>query len=267
MKLDVRAAAKAAAVFAIAVSASAQAALTDFKVNGEEVTAVEQKAVYDALVAQGMPAGQQTETRAKAIVLQRKVLALAAEDEKIDQRDEVKLQIAASREQILGNALIEEYRKAAKITDQQVRDRYEAEKKLYGDMEYRVSRIAVQDKKAAEDIIKQLAKNPKDFAKIAREQSIDKQTSAKGGEIGWIVPAQVGQGFASSFIYLTPGSVAQVPIPTGNAWSVVMLNETRKAQNFPKFESQKNVIKAQLEREAAQAKIRDLLQKAKIEED
>ena len=125
----------------------------------------------------------------------------------------------------------------------------------------------VKDKKAAEALIKQLAKNPKDFAKLAREQSIDKLTAAKGGEIGWIVPAQVGQAFASSFIYLTPGSVAQVPIPTGDAWSVVMLSETRKAQNFPKFEDQKSALKAQLEREAAQSKVRELISKAKVEED
>lgn len=258
---------KAAAVAAaLCAAGAASAELKQFEVNGDKVTVAEQKLVYDALVEQGRPAGIQTENLARSIVTERKVLAAEAEDQRLDREDKVKLQTAAAEENVLRNALVAKWRGEAKVTDKEVRDRYDAEKRAYGDTEFHVAHIFVKTQKEADDLLKKLDKNPKDFEKLAREKSLNKTTAAQGGDLGWIVPAQVDRSFSSAFIYLKPGSVAQVAVQAGGGWNVVKLVDKRKAQNFPTFEARKDAIKSLLTEQKVAARIGEVLKKAQVEE-
>lgn len=67
--------------------------------------------------------------------------------------------------------------------------------------------------------------------------------------------------------WIKPGDVAQAAIRTNEGYSVVKLNGKRSAQNFPKFESEKASLKAQLERRKAAEHFAELVKAAKIEED
>ena len=252
-------------IAALCFSTGASAEPKAFEVNGDDVSVEEQKIVYDALTAQGNPANATTEEAARRIVIERKVLASQAEDERLDRDDSTKLRIQAASEQVLRNVLLDKWRSEIKVDEKEIRDRYEAEKRTYGDTEFRVAHILVKTEKEGEELLKQLDKNPKDFEKLAKEKSLNATSAAKGGELGWIVPAQVERTFSSAFVYLKPGSIAQAVVRGGNGFNVVKLLEKRKALNFPKYEQRKEQIKALLtERKLAQ-RVTDLVGKAKIE--
>ena len=256
----------AAVAVAMCISSNAFAELKAFEVNGDDVTVAEQKIIYDALVEQGNPANASTEEAARRIVIERKVLAAQAEDDRLDRDDTTKLRIQAASEQVLRNVLLDKWRSEIKVDEKEIKDRYDAEKRMYGDTEFRVAHILVKTEKEAEDILKQLDKNPKDFEKLAKEKSLNTASGAKGGELGWIVPAQVERTFSSAFVYLKPGSIAQAAVRGGNGSNVVKLLEKRKAQNFPKYELRKKPIRAMLTERKLAERVNNLVGKAKIEQ-
>ena len=256
-----------AAVVAAALCASATsfAAFKNYEVNGEKVTVEEQQLIYDTLIAQGRPAGAATETLARNIVTERKALAAAAEDAKLDRDSKTKLMMSTAQENVLRNALLDKWRSEIKVTDKEIRDRYDSEKRVWGDTEYHIARIFVKTKDEARAILKQLDKNPKDFEKLAKEKSLDKASGVNGGDLGWIVPAQTDPRFSSSYLYLKPGTCAQEPVEAGGGFNVVRLIDKRKAQNFPSFDKRKDAIKALLTEQKLSAKVADLMKKAEIE--
>lgn len=67
-----------------------------------------------------------------------------------------------------------------------------------------------------------------DFAEVARENSEDQSSSAKGGDLGWFVPEQFGPEFGTPVNALADQQVS-APIRTPAGWHIVQRLESRQA--------------------------------------
>lgn len=251
------------ALAALTAAGTANAALRAFKVNGETVTVEQQKAYYDAAVAQGQPAGEELERQVKTALTQQTVILQQAKKAKVEEKPEVKEALKAARSQVLINALFQDWAKKNPVSDADVKKAYDMEKKAYGDTEYQVRHILVKTEDDAKKLIKRI-EGGADFAKLAKENSTD-PTKDQGGLIGWVVPRAFVPAFASAFSALKPGSISQVPVRTQYGYHVVKLDDKRAAKNFPKYEDQKEALRSMLTNQKMQKHFQSLVEKAKVQ--
>ena len=81
--------------------------------------------------------------------------------------------------------------------------------------------------KAKIDTIAARLKGGADFAEVAREESQDLNSQAKGGDLGWFVPEQYGTDFGGQVAALTDGQIS-APFRTDAGWHIVQRIATRQ---------------------------------------
>ena len=99
-------------------------------------------------------------------------------------------------------------------------------------------------KKAGEAInsIEAQLKKGGDFAALAAKFSEDKDSSDKGGEIGWLVKGQTGSGtFEDAALALKPGEISK-PVRTEFGFHIIKLEEKKAAVTPPLAEMKKDVV-------------------------
>lgn len=260
--MDKKAIALGAAILMAAGAANAE--LKAFKVNGETVTVATQKALYDSAVAQGQPAGEELERQVKNILIQQTVLLQEAKKAKVQQNPDVQRAINNARDQILINGLAQDWAKKNPIPEADLQKAYNADKASYGDTEYQVRHILVKTEDQAKNLISRLGKGA-DFGKLAQEFSEDTGNKAQGGLLGWVVPRSFVPAFGAAFSALKPGEIAQVPVRTQFGFHVVKLEAKRKAELYPAYDTQKNVIRNALANQKVQQHFQELVKAAKVQ--
>ena len=251
-------------VAAMMAAGAANAELQAFKVNGQTVSVAQQKALYDSAVRQGQPAGADLERQVKNILTQQTVLLQEAKKAKLETRPAVKQTIEAAKNQVLINALLQDYAQKHPVPEADIKKAYENEKRAYGDTEYQVRHILVKTEDQAKNLIKRLEKGA-DFDKLAKEFTEDQGTKARGGLLGWVVPRSFVPSFGTAFTSLKEGSLAQTPVRTQFGFHVVKLDAKRPAQLFPTYEQQKPALQNALMNQRVQQHFADLVKKAKVQ--
>ena len=248
---------------ALMAAGTANAELKAFTVNGETVSVADQKALYDAAVAQGQPAGEQLEMMIKQIAIQNAVLLQEAKKSRVDSKPEVKSLLKTAHNKILVDAMFKDWADKHPVAENEIKDAYDAQKRLYGDTEYQVRHILVKTEDQAKNLIKRLQKG-NDFSKLAKEFSEDKRSGSQGGQLGWVVPHNFSPAFGSVISALKEGAVAESPIQTQYGYHVVQLEAKRPAQLFPSYEELKPQIKANLTNQSVQKHFTEIVKKAKV---
>lgn len=77
------------------------------------------------------------------------------------------------------------------------------------------------------DTIAARLKGGADFAQVAREESQDLNSQAKGGDLGWFVPEQFGTQFGMQVAALSDGQIS-APFHTDAGWHIVQRIATRQ---------------------------------------
>jgi len=148
--------------------------------------------------------------------------------------------------------LTQEYLKVStekEISDEAVNNKYiELTNKLEGKKEYRISHILVKNKENIEPIYKKLTgKKPENFEKLAKENSIDKQSASNGGDMGFVIESSLIKEIKESLPNLKKNEISK-PIKSNIGWHIVKVVEIRDAKALP-FENVKEKIREQLKRE------------------
>lgn len=100
-----------------------------------------------------------------------------------------------------------------------------------------------QDKaKARVDEIAKAAKSG-DFAAIAREKSDERETAARGGEVGWLAEAQIQPEIRSKVSGLSKGAVTE-PVRMADGWYVVKVLEVRDPHTASLDEVKEQLVRA-----------------------
>ncbi|MGB5259807.1 MAG: peptidylprolyl isomerase [Gammaproteobacteria bacterium] len=84
-----------------------------------------------------------------------------------------------------------------------------------------------------------------DFANLARANSQDTVSAARGGDLGWISPGETVPEFEEVVISLSPGELS-APVKTRYGWHLIEVMEYREHDNTEEFERNKvrNLIRS-----------------------
>ncbi len=189
------------------------------------------------------------------------VISQAAVKAGLDKQPETAQQLELARESVLAGAYVQDYAKNHPVSEDALKQDYEALKARVGSKEYKVSHILVGTEEEAQAVAKRVKKEK--FAKVAKEKTKDPGSKDNGGDLGWTVPTNFVQPFGEAVLKLNKGEISQ-PVQTQYGWHVIKLEDTRELK-VPTFEEVKPNLEKRKQQEAIQKAIAELREKAKIE--
>ena len=242
-------------------SFAADAAAT---VNGKPI----KQSWVDYITKDALATGQKsTETMRSNIIIgliQTELVVQEAQKQGLDKSPDFLANQELTSRKMLLNLYLQDFIKKNPITDADTKARYEeAKKNAANAKEYNAKHILVKTEAEAKDIIAQLVKGG-DFAKIAKEKSIDDVNKDKGGDLGWFSPAGMVKPFADAVSSMKKNTVSDAPVQTQFGWHVIKLVDSRPV-NVPSYEKVKDNIERNLQQEKIEKLIAGLREKAKID--
>ncbi len=234
------------------------------EVNGEKIMFSDLVATYRALPArlQQVPFEQLYRPLLEHAIAIR-LLSAEGRKAKLHESEAVKKRIRYIEGQYVYEAYVEKI-VAERATEAKLKEAYEAfVKDFKGEEEVRASHILVKTEQEAKDIIAQLEKGA-DFAKLAKEKSIDPTKDRNSGDLGFFSKEQMVKEFAEAAFALKKGETAKVPVKTQFGWHVIRVTD-RRAGAPPKFDEVKEQLRQKLAETIAQEEIAKLRGAAKIQ--
>jgi peptidyl-prolyl cis-trans isomerase C len=247
-----------------AAATTASSASGKIVVNGVTIPQSRLDTMNRELTAQGQPDTPERQQAVKEELINREVLAQAAQRRGLDKDPDVAAQMDMARQAVLVRALFEQEMKKNPITDAQLQQQYDTFKASMGTNEYKVRHILVDKEDDAKAIIADLNKGG-DFAKIAKEKSKDPGSKENGGDLDWGPAARYVKPFADAVTSLQKGQTTQTPVKTDFGYHVIKLDDIRPLQ-VPPFNEMREQFKQRAQQQQVQKLVMDLRSKAKIEE-
>lgn len=195
-------------------------------------------------------------------LIDQRLLALDAVRVGLDSDDEVQRRLAAARDRVLGNYRIESHL-ADKITDEAVRDLYDAQRALAGrGEERRVRQIVLEDEATARDVAARLD-DEEDFEQLVSDYSVDEDTRERGGERGWVSRSMLSAPLRGPIFNTAVGS-RSAPTQIDEQWYIFDVIDTRTPSSRS-FEDVKEDITRFMTFEAVDSLLKDLQDRGEIE--
>jgi peptidyl-prolyl cis-trans isomerase C len=232
-------------------------------VNGKAVPSSRVDALAQQIAAQGRPVTPEVQAQIKDEVINREVFMQEAQKRGIDASDDYKVQFELARQAIMIRALFADFQKKNPVTAADVQAEYDKFAAANGGKEYRASHILVEKEDEAKKLIADLKKGGK-FADIAKKNSKDPGSGAKGGDLDWANAASYVKEFSDALVKLEKGKMTDVPVKSQFGFHIIRLDDTRQAQ-LPPIDQ----VKPQIEQQLGQQKLanfqKEMREKAKVE--
>jgi len=189
-------------------------------IDGQPVTEADLELALSDLDQQfGRLPAEQRRAAAMSAIIEIRLLAAKAVAAGIDKQPTFQRQIEFLRQRSLHSQLVAA-EVAAKITDQEIRARYDQEVANTPPVnEVHARHVLVKTKEEATAIIKQLDGGAK-FEDIAKEKSSD-GSAGQGGDLGWFGPGQMVPEFEKAAFALEVGSYTKEPVQTQFGWHII----------------------------------------------
>jgi peptidyl-prolyl cis-trans isomerase C len=189
------------------------------------------------------------------------VLAQAADQQKIGDRDDVKHRIEFERNKVLMETMLQDAGKAA-VTDEAMHKVYDdAVKQMPPEEEVHARHILVATEDEAKAIEAELKKGA-DFATLAKEKSKD-PGAAEGGDLGYFTKDQMVPEFADVAFKLDKGQISD-PVKTQFGWHIIKV-EDKRTKPTPTFDEVKSQLQTYVEHRAQADLVAKLRSAANIE--
>ncbi len=251
-----KAAAKAAPV------AAASAAASKVSVNGVMIP----QSAFDAMnrerEASGQPAGPEIAAAIKDELINREVLSQAARKAGVDREPAIASQMEMARQAVLIRALFDSHVKENPISDASLKASYDGFVGTLGNTEYKARHILVKEEAEAKAIVASLSRGD-DFAKLAKEKTLDTGSKETGGELDWSPANRYVPEFAEALKKLGKGQTTDVPVKTQFGYHVIRMDDSR-ALKAPAFEEMKENIRQRAQQEQVAKFVKGLRDKAVV---
>ena len=219
-----------------------------------------------AAIAQGQKNTPELQKALKDELINRELLAQQAERMDLEKGIDLDDQYTQLRQTLLIQALVEEHFKKSPITDAQLREEYDRQRKLTGDAtsgyQYRVSQIIVANESDALDLISRINKGEL-FGKLAQQYSIADGAKSNGGQLGWLFPGQLSPELQQLVSKLNKGSIYGTPIQVQGGWAIIKLDDKRNYK-LPGFEESKPQLRQAFVQQYLVETVKDLRSRARI---
>jgi peptidyl-prolyl cis-trans isomerase C len=259
-----------AAALSVALSTAAFGQAADPKpdasaqptVNGKPIPKSRVDFIVKQRAAQGQPENEQSRRMIMDNLITQEVVAQEADRKGFAKSADVRAQLDLMRQQVLVQALIQDYLKQHPVKDEDMKAEYEKVKAARGDKEYKARHILVDKDTEANEIIAQLKKGAK-FEDLAK-QSKDPGSKDRGGELDWAPPGTYVKPFADALTKLEKGKFTETPVQTQFGWHVIQLDDVR-TQPFPAYDTVKQQLQSRLQEQEVHQYVSELRSKAKIQ--
>ena len=239
--------------------------------NAQNVAIVNGKAVpksrVDALTAQvarsGRPITPDVEKQLKEEVITREIFMQEAQARGLDATDDYKTQLELARQSILIRELFADYTKKNPISDEDVKAEYDRFAAANSGKEFKARHILVEKEETAKALIAQIKKGAK-FEDLAKKNSKDPGSGAKGGDLDWANPNSYVKEFSEALVALGKGKMTDTPVKTQFGYHIIRVDDVRDAQ-LPKFEDVKPQVAQQMQQQRMAKFQEELRGKAKVE--
>ena len=247
----------------LAVSALPALAQNVAIVNGKAVPKARVDAIAQQVAKTGRPITPEIQGQLREEVITREIFMQEAEKRGLAAGDDFKVQMELARQTIMIRELFTDFQKKNPVTEADLKAEYDKFVAANGGKEFKARHILVDKEAEAVAIIASLKKGGK-FDDIAKKQSKDTGSGAKGGDLDWANPASYVPEFSEALAKLSKGQTTDTPVKTQFGYHVIRVDDVRTAQ-LPAFDDVKPEISKQLTQQKLTAFQEELRQKAKVE--
>jgi peptidyl-prolyl cis-trans isomerase C len=228
------------------------------KVDGKTVWAsdVKREAVAQGLIGEGEPLETSSDLFRKVMdeVVDQKLLAAEAVKRKLDRDPAAQRRLAAARERILGDMLVEGTVSGA-VNESAVRGLYQEQLKLAKQSERIHARQIVVATVADADAVKKLLASGASFEALAMERSTDAATRFNGGDLGYFTTDVMPEAYDTALKTAKAGEIVG-PVQVDGGWAVMKVEDRRLEDPITL-----DAARPQIVRFLTYDQIRDLLEK------
>jgi peptidyl-prolyl cis-trans isomerase C len=188
---------------------------------------VKREAVAQGLIAEGAPLDIASQTFHQVLdeVIDQKLLAAEAIKRKLENDPVVKRRLAAARERILGDVLIDAEVDRA-VSESAIQGLYDEQVRLSKQTdEFHVRQIVTATSADAEAVRKLMASGTA-FDTAAMQHSTDAATRFNGGDLGYVAGDSMPQPYAAALAKAKPGDIVG-PIKIDAGWVILKLEDRR----------------------------------------
>jgi peptidyl-prolyl cis-trans isomerase C len=247
----------------LALSAQGVLAQNVAIVNGKAVPKTRLDSLAQQVARSGRPVTPEMEGQLREEVIAREVFMQEAEKQGLSASEDFKAQMELARQTILIRELFADYQKKNPIVDADLKAEYDKFSSANGGKEYKARHILVEKEADAKAILASLKKGGK-FEDIAKKQSKDPGSGAKGGDLDWANPASYVPEFSAALTKLSKGQMTETPVKTQFGYHIIRVDDTRDAK-LPSFDEVKPQIAQQMQQQKLTAFQDELRKKAKVE--
>jgi len=200
------------------------------RVDGKPVwkSDVAREAVAQGLIGDGEALDVHSELFHRVLdeVVDQRLLASEAMRRGLDKSPAALRRLAAARERILGDMVVEGAVNSA-VNETAIEALYQEQVKLNrGGDEFRARQIVTPDQAAAQAIRKQIGAGAS-FDKLAAEHSTDAQTRSSGGDLGYFTPDVMPAAYGKVLSGARPGELLG-PFQSDSGWVLLKVEDRRK---------------------------------------
>ncbi|WP_437908114.1 peptidyl-prolyl cis-trans isomerase [Sorangium sp. So ce327] len=210
------------------------------------------------------------------VLVRELLLAQGAAAQKLTERADVQDRVRGVLRSALLQRIQAEAAASSPVTDEEVRAYYEAHRDRFSSPAMvALWRILVATRAEAEAILAELKKDPSPqrFKEIAREKSLDKATSMRGGDLGFVAPdgatsepgLKVDPGLLSAAAGVKDAELVPEPVPEGDGFAVLWRRQSRKPVSRS-IEQEAPSIRQILAHGKAEAQVKQLLERLRAQD-
>jgi peptidyl-prolyl cis-trans isomerase C len=218
----------------------------------------------------GRPVPPDMDKQLRESLIAREIFAQEADRRNLASTPDFRIKMELARQEVLIGELFADQQKNSPVTDAEAKAEYDRvvgdQKSTAGGKEYKARHILVEKEDQAKTIIAQIKKGAK-FDDLAKKQSKDPGSGAKGGDLGWANPSGYVAEFSDAMKKLNKGQMTDTPVKSEFGWHIIRVDDIRdaKAPEPPAFDSVKPQIMQQLQQQKLVKFQEELRAKAKIE--
>ena len=232
-------------------------------VNGKPVPKERAEALKQQVERSGKPITPEIEGQIKEEVIAREIFMQEAKKRGLEGSADYKSQMDLARQTILIRELFADFQKKNPVTDAEIQAEYDKFVAANSGKEYKASHILVESEDQAKAIVAQINKGGK-FEEIAKKESKDPGSGARGGDLDWANPSSYVAEFTEALVKLKKGEMTATPVKSQVGWHIIRLDDVRDAQ-LPKLDEVKPQIAQQLQQQKLAKFQEDLRAKAKVQ--
>jgi peptidyl-prolyl cis-trans isomerase C len=181
-----------------------------------------------------------------------------------DRDPEIVRQVDDLRQRLIVQRVMRDYQDAPTLTDEDVKAYYDQNQRLFSGGQVHAAHILVKDEEVANRLKAELEADPSKFEELAKANSVDTATAARGGDLGFFGQGRMVAEFErAAFALENPGDLSPI-VHTPFGYHVIKLIERKEGAIKP-FEEVKERIRVALTSQRRQQVVSERFDKVKAD--